>query len=198
MPVMPTPERAICRSTVWGVFARQAVLPWALGKQKPQGQVLEIGSGAGAMAAQLLKAYPDIALTALDPDPKMVKASRRRLTAYGDRACTVTGDATHLPFAARTFDVVVSFLMLHHVGAWESALAEAVRVLRPGGVLAGYDLLDTAAARVLHRAEHADVRLASEDDLRRALIELDFAEATVRRRFGGLAVTFAAQRAPSE
>ncbi|WP_051427161.1 class I SAM-dependent methyltransferase [Arthrobacter sp. H20] len=195
---MPALEQALCRSNVWGVFARRVVLPWAIGKQKLQGRVLEIGSGGGAMVARLLQAYPDITMTALDPDPTMVEASRHRLTGYGDRVDAVTGDATRLRFDAETFDVVVSFLMLHHVGAWERALAEAVRVLRPGGVLIGYDLLDTAIARLVHRADHADIRLVSEGDLRRLLIELGMTEVTVRRRFGGLAATFTAQRAPSE
>ncbi len=194
MPVMPRMEQALCRNRVWGQFAGRVVLPWALSARRPQGRVLEIGCGAGAMAAQLLRTYPDIVLTAVDPDPTMVELSRRRLAGYRDRATTVAGDATRLPFDGRSFDVVVSFLMLHHVGAWESALTEALRVLRPGGMLVGYDLLDTAAGRIIHRAEHAYIRLISADDLRRVLIQLDVTEATVRRRFGGLAATFAAQR----
>lgn len=198
MPIMPGLEQVFCRSSIWGLFAQWAVLPWALGKQNPHGRVLEIGSGGGAMAAQLLRTYPDITMTVLDPDPAMVEASRRRLTRYGDRANVATGDATGLRFDVETFDVVVSFLMLHHVGAWERALAEAVRVLRPGGVLVGYDLLDTAAARIAHRAGRADVRLASAGDLRRTLIGLDVTEVTVRRRFSGLMATFAAQRAPGQ
>ncbi|PZS26418.1 MAG: SAM-dependent methyltransferase, partial [Pseudonocardiales bacterium] len=52
-----------------------------------------------------------------------------------------------------SFDVVVSYLMLHHIGNWEAAVAEAVRVLRPGGRFVGYDLIDTAASRALHHAD---------------------------------------------
>ena len=48
---------------------------------------------------------------------------------------------------------------LHHVVAWEKALTEAIRVLRPGGRLIGYDLLDTALVRLLHFGSGHDTRL---------------------------------------
>jgi ubiquinone/menaquinone biosynthesis C-methylase UbiE len=48
---------------------------------------------------------------------------------------------------------VLSVLMLHHVVAWEQALAEAVRVLRPGGRIVAADLLANAPLRLLHQAE---------------------------------------------
>ncbi|MGW0554250.1 class I SAM-dependent methyltransferase [Streptomyces sp. NPDC002926] len=195
MPVMPTLERVFCRSAPWGVFAGRVVLPWALAGATLEGRVLEIGSGGGTMTAQLLTTHPGITLTAVDPDPAMVSASARRLAPFGDRASARTGDATALPFADGTFDAVVSFLMLHHVVAWESALAEAARVLRPGGLLIGYDLLDTGPARSFHRAEGAQVRLASLDGLSRVMGELPLHAPEVRRRLGGYAVTFSARRA---
>jgi ubiquinone/menaquinone biosynthesis C-methylase UbiE len=68
-------------------------------------------------------------------------------------------DATDLRFAEGSFDFVFSFIMLHHVLEWERALGEAFRVLRPGGWLIGYDILDTALFRWFHRLEGAEVRL---------------------------------------
>ncbi|MFE7779010.1 class I SAM-dependent methyltransferase [Streptomyces sp. NPDC057445] len=195
MPVMPTLERVFCRSAPWGVFAGRVVLPWALAGAALEGRVLEIGSGGGTMAAQLLTTHPGITLTAVDPDPAMVVASARRLASFGDRVSVRKGDATGLPFADGTFDAVVSFLMLHHVVAWEKALAEAARVLRPDGLLIGYDLLDTGPARSFHRAEGAQVRLATVDGLRRVVGALPFRTPEVRRRLGGYAVTFSAYRA---
>jgi SAM-dependent methyltransferase len=48
---------------------------------------------------------------------------------------TVRADATELPFADESFDAAILVSMLHHVDAPERALAEARRVLRPGGRL---------------------------------------------------------------
>jgi len=153
MPIMPVGERVFCRTALWGVLARRAVLPWALGGVAVSGDVLEIGGGGGAMAAGLLAHYPRAQLTVIDLDPVMAGATRARIAGFGARATVRVGDATALEFDAASFDVVTSFLMLHHVGRWEAAVAEAVRVLRPGGRFVGYDLLGTAASRALHHAD---------------------------------------------
>ena len=57
------------------------------------------------------------------------------------------------PSPTKSFDTVLSWIMLHHTVEWEKALAESVRVLRPGGHVVGYDLLSTAPIRLLHRHE---------------------------------------------
>lgn len=77
----------------------------------------------------------------------MRAAASRRLAG---RAVVGTAGVTALP-ADASFDAVVSLLMLHHVIEWQRALAEIARVLRTGGVLLGYDLLETPAARLVHR-----------------------------------------------
>lgn len=153
MPIMPLGERVFCRTALWGLAARRVVLPWACAGVPVSGDVLEIGGGGGAMAAGVLSRFPAVRVTVADLDPVMVRATGRRLAAFGARASARLGDATSLPFEDASFDVVASFLMLHHVGRWEDAVAEAVRVLRPGGCFVGYDLLDTAASRALHRAD---------------------------------------------
>jgi ubiquinone/menaquinone biosynthesis C-methylase UbiE len=153
VPIMPAGERLFCRTAAWGALARRVLLPWALSGQRVGGEVLEIGSGAGAMAAGILAGTPDARVTASDLDPAMVRVSARRLTPFGSRADVRVADATALPFEDASFDVVVSFLMLHHVGAWETALGEVVRVLRPGGRFLGYDLLDTARSRGIHHLD---------------------------------------------
>jgi methylase of polypeptide subunit release factors len=58
MPTMSRFEAAFCRSAPWRFWARRVVLPWALQGIQPDGHVLEIGAGSGAMAAELLAAYP--------------------------------------------------------------------------------------------------------------------------------------------
>lgn len=65
----------------------------------------------------------------------------------------VDGDGTDMPFPPQQFDSVVCFTMLHHVPtpAQQDALfADALRVLRPGGVFAGSDGLDSRLFRLIH------------------------------------------------
>ena len=67
-----------------------------------------------------------------------------------------TGDITRLPFADGAFDAVISMTVIHNIhpqGMRDQALSELVRVLRPGGRIAIFDLLNTPRyADVLRRA----------------------------------------------
>jgi ubiquinone/menaquinone biosynthesis C-methylase UbiE len=172
MPEMTGFEQAFCRSAPWRWFARNMVLQWALQGERLSGDVLEIGSGSGAMAAALLERFADVRMTATDYDDSMVEFARDRLREFGDRVEVKQADAAELPFAAESFDAVVSFIMLHHVIDWEKAIAEAVRVLRPGGRLLGFDLLDSPSMHWLHRAERSPHRMMRWDELRRKIQEL--------------------------
>lgn len=89
------------------------------------------------MADHLLAMCPGLRMTVTDYDEAMVGVARTRLARFADRVCAQQADATHLPFPDDRFDAVLSFIMLHHVIAWEIAVDEAIRVLRPGGVLIG-------------------------------------------------------------
>jgi ubiquinone/menaquinone biosynthesis C-methylase UbiE len=189
---MPPGERLLCRTAAWGVLVRPLV-PWALSGESLDGEVLEIGGGGGAMAAGVLNRFASVRITIADLDPKMVQATGRRLARFGDRARAEVGDATALPFPDARFDSAISFLMLHHVGRWEAAVAEAARVLRPGGRFLGYDLHDTAASRGLHHADGIhDLRSITAPTMRAALHDAGFL--TPRFRQGRLTVRWVAVR----
>jgi ubiquinone/menaquinone biosynthesis C-methylase UbiE len=187
-------ERAMCQSAPWRLFAGRVVLPWALGGEVPVGRVLEIGGGSGAMAVQLLERYPDVSMVVSDFDDAMVEDAERRLRVYGKRVEVRQADATALPFGDASFDTVVSFIMLHHTVEWEKALAEATRVLRPGGKLIGYDLLRARPMTLVHSGDHAGHRFIEIDALRRELAGLPLTDVSVRRGLGGVLVRFHAQR----
>jgi ubiquinone/menaquinone biosynthesis C-methylase UbiE len=197
MPVMSRVEQAWCRSLPWRTFTRRVVFPWAIGDRELHGDVLELGSGSGAMAVELLDRYPTIRLTATDVDPAMRAAATQRLARYGDRARVQPADATDLPFEDASFDAVVSFIMLHHVIDWERALAEIARVLRPGGVLAGYDLVESPASRLTHRLDRSPHRIATIDDLRARLDQLPFDNISVVPAVSRLVTRFRARRRPA-
>ena len=187
-------QSAFCRSAPWRSFARRVVLPWALQGFRPEGDVLEIGAGSGAMAAELLALYPDVRLTATDFDDDMVAAASARLSPFGDRVTARQADATALPFPDGAFDVVLSWVMLHHTVEWEKALAEAMRVLRPGGHLVGYDLLSTPPLRLLHPASDHSHRMIRLSEFRDAPRDLPVDVAVLTPSLAGFTVRFTLQK----
>jgi ubiquinone/menaquinone biosynthesis C-methylase UbiE len=101
-------------------------------------RVLDVGCGDGALASALSRAGASV--TGLDVDPRMLAAASRRIGewASGEWAsgvCLVAGRAERLPFRDATFDRVVAVAVLCFVREADRAVAEAARVLRPGGRL---------------------------------------------------------------
>lgn len=95
--------------------------------------VLDVGSGTGALAAAILEARPKAHVTGVDVAPDYVAAARQR----GRRGARfVIGDAQALDFADGTFDRTVSMLAINFVRDPARALAEQIRVTRPGGLIA--------------------------------------------------------------
>ncbi len=195
MPAMSRFECAFCRGAGWRAFAGRIVLPWALQGERLGGDVLEIGGGGGAMAARLLATRPGLQITVTDYDEAMVTAARARLATSADRASVRQADATQLPFPDDRFDAVLSFIMLHHVIDWEAAVGEAIRVLRPGGVLVGYDLVASRPGRWLHQAKGARHRLMAPRELRDRLADLPTEAVRLRPGLAGLVGRFTARKA---
>jgi ubiquinone/menaquinone biosynthesis C-methylase UbiE len=188
-------EKAACRSASWRAFTRHVVLPWALQGTRLSGEVLEIGAGSGAMAEELLATTPDMTICVTDFDQTMVSTAVDRLAGFGTRVTARQADATALPFGDSSFDTVLSWIMLHHTVAWENALTEAVRVLRPGGLLLGYDLVGTGPMRWLHPAEDVDHRMVGIDELRAELARLPVVDVAVRPGLRRVVMRFKASRA---
>ena len=192
---MSRTEKLFCRSAPWRGFARRVVLPWALQRKTLTGDVLELGGGSGAMAAELLATNPAITMCVTDVDPDMVATAASHLAGYGDRATARQADATALGFDDASFDAVLSWIMLHHTVRWETALAEAVRVLRPGGLLIGYDLANAGPMRWLHGTGSTGHRVIRIDELRAEFANLPLDDVSVRRGLAGVVMRFSARRA---
>jgi SAM-dependent methyltransferase len=104
----------------------------------PGARVLEIGCGPGPVARELA-ARPGVReVVGVDPSPEFL-ARAKELAAGLANLTFVEGDGRALPFDEGEFDVVVCHTVLCHVPGPEAVLAETVRVLRPGGMLAVFD-----------------------------------------------------------
>jgi ubiquinone/menaquinone biosynthesis C-methylase UbiE len=100
-----------------------------------RGRVLELGAGTGLNLAHYTPAVTELVLT--EPDPHMAKRLRRRVDAealpFG--AEVIETGAERLPFEDKSFDSVVSTLVLCSVHDPRQSAAEVARVLKPGGEL---------------------------------------------------------------
>lgn len=96
------------------------------------GRTVDIGAGTGVNIELFPPRVTELVLA--EPDPHMLKKLRQKL-AEGGRGDAVQAPAESLPFADSSVDTVVFTLVLCTVPNPAAALAEAARILRPGGKL---------------------------------------------------------------
>jgi SAM-dependent methyltransferase len=97
------------------------------------GRTIDLGAGTGAN----LGLYPDAVteLVLAEPDPHMLKQLQVKVGESGVDAEVLDAPAERLPFADASFDTAIFTLVLCTVPDPDRALAEAARVLKPGGKL---------------------------------------------------------------
>ena len=101
-------------------------------------RVLELGCGTGVLT-RLLGRWPGVAtVVGVDPAASLLRRARA-LAADLPHVRFEEGDGGAVPFDAGTFDIVILDSVLSHMTEPETALAEARRVLLPGGWLAAFD-----------------------------------------------------------
>jgi SAM-dependent methyltransferase len=125
-----------------------------------EGTVVEIGAGTGLN----FRHYPaGVEVLATEPDPHMLRAALRAARGATARLTVRQAPAESLPLPDASVDTVVSTLVLCSVPDQAAALAEANRVLRPGGRLVLVEHVraaDPAVARRQDRREGFHVRFA--------------------------------------
>jgi SAM-dependent methyltransferase len=102
---------------------------------------LDIGCGTGAFSELILERCAPKSVTGIDPAPAQIDYARRHIPVAEFKAA----DSMALPFGDGEFDVAVSALVLHFIPDRGKAFAEMKRVVRPGGIVAGYTWRRTAA-----------------------------------------------------
>ena len=95
-------------------------------------RALDVGSGPGALTAELVRRLGPDAVTAVDPSPSFIAALHERFPEVDARR----GVAESLPFEDAAFDRTLAQLVVHFMKDPLAGLAEMVRVTRPDGVIA--------------------------------------------------------------
>ncbi len=96
------------------------------------GKALDIGCGPGRMAPDLISRGYEF--WGVDAAPAMIELCKQQFGSLPGTHFSVS-DARKLLFEDNHFDCVICMGVIDRIGDWESAIAEMVRVLKPGGVL---------------------------------------------------------------
>lgn len=122
----------------WLAEARAAMVPPA---GRPDALLVDLGCGAGLLAPHLTgKGYRHVGVD-------LTRSALVQAAEHGVRV--IQADVTAVPLPDGCADVVSAGELLEHVPDWPGAVAEACRLLRPGGLLVLDTLNDTALARLV-------------------------------------------------
>ena len=152
-PVRARPGARCRRETSWLFNLGAEIYGWftnqdawrascaSMSERLPAGDrlvVADLGCGPGVSAMELARLRPDARIVGIDVARRMLVEARRRLRAAGlppGRVRLVLGDAGGLPLHSGSIDALTGHSFLYLLPDREAALAEAIRVLRPGGRL---------------------------------------------------------------
>lgn len=117
------------------------------------GRMLDMGTGPGHIPLLGCDIFPDATFVGIDLADHMLRHAHRRLadSRHQDRVEFRRADAKKLEFDDSSFDTVFSNTILHHIPDPRPFLAEARRVLRPGGVLLIRDLFRPSDEETVRR-----------------------------------------------
>ena len=153
--VMDTPEESIAYDAMDHSGPNAAFVD-RLCELGAHGRMLDIGTGPGHMPLLVCERLAEARVVGVDLARTMLElADRHRLASpYAERIEYRLADAKGLDFPDGAFDTVFSNTILHHIPDPQPFLAEARRVLRPGGVLLIRDLFrPDSAAQALELVE---------------------------------------------
>ncbi len=115
---------------------KDAMVAWLNPPKRPGWRVLDVAGGTGDIAFRIVEASQRNAeATVLDINGSMLGVGQERAVKRGldDRVTFVEANAEELPFADETFDAYTIAFGIRNVPRIDHALAEAYRVLKPGG-----------------------------------------------------------------
>ncbi len=111
--------------------------------------VLDVGCGFGGTLERLNGRLEEAWLAGVNIDPRQLAICRQVAPANGNRLEWQEADAGRLPFAASSFERVLCIEAMFHFPSRREFIAEAARVLKPGGRLVGSDIALAKSARAI-------------------------------------------------
>jgi ubiquinone/menaquinone biosynthesis C-methylase UbiE len=132
-------HESVLRSHTWRTVDNSA--GYLAGHLKPGVSVLDLGCGPGTITVDIARRVSPGRVTGVDIAESIVEAARGHAEDNGVRNATFSvADAYALPFPDASFDIVHAHQVLQHLARPVDALREALRVLKPGGLLAVRDV----------------------------------------------------------
>jgi ArsR family transcriptional regulator len=149
---------------------------------RPIGALLDIGTGTGRML-ELFAPRAESAI-GIDRSSEMLRLARVKLEEAGISGASLRqGDMNALPLADRSADSIILHQVLHYAQQPGSAIAEAARVLTPGGQLLVIDFAQHDRAEL--KEQDAHLRLGFADDAMRGWFAASGIELDRIERLGG-------------
>jgi ubiquinone/menaquinone biosynthesis C-methylase UbiE len=149
------------------------------------GDVLDLGTGTAQIPIELCRSSENVRVLATDMAVNMLDLARYNIEAEGfiDRIELIQADAKQLDFEEGFFDVVMSNSIVHHIPEPMNCLREAVRVVKPGGILFVRDLMRPDSEKMVNELvqtyagdENDHQRQMFDDSLRAALSLIEIQE----------------------
>lgn len=120
------------------LFGKAFMVPTVLGLLPDDVTIADLGCGTGESLARLAPFCRSV--VGVDREPTMVAAARQRVAEHA-HVSVHEAPLEALPLADASVDLALVVLVLHHLPEPRRALAEAARILRPGGRLVVCDML---------------------------------------------------------
>ena len=116
-------------------IARDGLLDGLDGIRIRPRRILDLGSGTGATARQLAHRFRRADIVSVDPVCALLHEARSRAPRWFSRHLHVTGEAERQPLSTDSMDLILSNLAMPWFDPIERAIAECLRILRPGGLM---------------------------------------------------------------
>ena len=138
-------------------LSSQEYLDWMVGvlPLNEAFRALDVAAGTAHLSQAIAPHVREV--VAIDMTPAMLEEARKTILRKGiENIRLEEGDVRHLPYADKTFDMVVSRLAVHHFENPEVELREMVRVCKPGHIVGIIDLLSPDDETLIERYNHLE------------------------------------------